>query len=182
MRISVLLGSPRKNGNTKRLINEFLKHFEGSSVDIIDSYSVNVSGCRGCDACKDTGVCVFNDDMCEIIKKLKKADMIVLAFPLYFDAMPAPMKMIIDRMQPLYNLTYGAGKRPEINKKGIALITAGSKAVRDYSLDNTCKYFLNLLGASFEGAFVVDRTDIDEGSDKFLNAAKAAVERVLSNR
>ena len=58
--------------------------------------------CRGCFACQKTGLCVLRDDMAEILVKMRQADVIVIATPVYFYGMCGAMKTFLDRTFPLY--------------------------------------------------------------------------------
>ena len=85
-KVLVLSGSPRKNGNSDLLCNEFLKGAaeSGHEVEKIRVAEKKIGYCRGCYACKDTGICAIRDDMAEVLQKMIDADVLVLASPVYF--------------------------------------------------------------------------------------------------
>lgn len=97
-KVLILSGSPRKNGNSDILCNEFAKGAKevGNDVEIIRVAEKNIGYCRACYACK-SGKCVINDDMAEILQKMIDADVIVLASPVYFYSIDAQLKALIDR-------------------------------------------------------------------------------------
>ena len=99
MKITILMGSPNKNGSTKMLVNEFVRGAEeaGHSCDVVDVCHANIHPCTGCVACGYEGPCVQKDDVGTIRAKLLKTDMIVFATPLYYYGMSAQLKTLIDR-------------------------------------------------------------------------------------
>lgn len=98
-KILILSGSPRKNGNSDLLCDEFAKGATeaGHIVEKIRVAEKNIGFCRGCYACKKEGVCAIKDDMAEILQKIIDADVIVLASPVYFYSIDAQLKALIDR-------------------------------------------------------------------------------------
>lgn len=103
--VLILEGSPRRNGNSAILSEEFARGAEeaGCSVEIVRVCSKKIAGCLGCNACyRNGGVCIQKDDMTEIREKMLAADVIVLASPIYFYSMTAQMKVVIDRTYAFY--------------------------------------------------------------------------------
>lgn len=98
-KVLILSGSPRKGGNSDILCDEFMKGAEesGNTVEKIRVAEKKIGYCRGCYACKRTGICAIKDDMAEILQKMIDADVIVLASPVYFYSIDAQLKAVIDR-------------------------------------------------------------------------------------
>ena len=98
-KILILSGSPRKNGNSDILCDEFMKGAEsaGNTVEKIRVAEKNIGYCRACYACKNGGVCAIKDDMAEVLQKMIDSDVIVLASPVYFYSIDAQLKALIDR-------------------------------------------------------------------------------------
>lgn len=98
-KILILSGSPRKNGNSELLCDEFAKGAReaGHDVEKLRVAEKNIGYCRACYACKGTGKCVIEDDMAEVLQKMIDADVLVLASPVYFYAIDAQLKAVIDR-------------------------------------------------------------------------------------
>ena len=106
-KVVVLMGSPRENGNTNILCDEFIKGAKttGANVNKIIIQDQNINYCIGCSSCYKQGekYCViFDDDMRYILDEMDKADVIVFASPLYFYTITGQMKTLIDRMTPRY--------------------------------------------------------------------------------
>ena len=98
----ILSASPRKNGNSDILCHQFMKGAEeaGHTCEQITLYEKKIGFCRACYACFRTGKCVLKDDMAEILEKVQKADVLVIATPTYFLTMNGMLKTTIDRFLP----------------------------------------------------------------------------------
>ena len=99
MKITILMGSPNKNGSTSILVDELERGAEEAdhTCEVIDVCHANIHPCIGCVACGYEGSCVQKDDV-EIIKaNLLSSDMVVFATPLYYYGMSAQLKAVVDR-------------------------------------------------------------------------------------
>lgn len=104
-RVLILSSSPRKQGNSQRLCEQFKAGAEsaGHTVTLIRLAEKQLGFCRACDACmKNGGTCVLKDDMHEILEAFQLADVLVLATPVYFYGVSAQMKTFIDRTYPIW--------------------------------------------------------------------------------
>ncbi|MBQ1629009.1 MAG: flavodoxin family protein [Treponema sp.] len=120
-KIIVLAGSPRKDGNTDRLVAAFVKGAEkNNEVEVFSVHNYKVNPCIGCNSCfsREGNNCFQNDDMQQIYKKLSEADILVIASPVYFYGISSQLKTVIDRLHtPLRN---------SFNIKKLALILVGA--------------------------------------------------------
>ena len=122
-KVLILMGSPRKHGNTAKLAAEFAKgaRESGAEVTEITLKDKSFGDCLGCCACQNNGGrCVQKDDMQEIYAAMQENDVIVLASPVYFYTWTSLMKRAIDRtfaVEPfLQNKTFymlSTGAAPE---------------------------------------------------------------------
>lgn len=98
-KVLILSGSPRKGGNSDILCDEFMRGAKesGNEVEKIRVAEKEIGYCRGCYACKSTGVCAVKDDMAKILQKMIDADVLVLSSPVYFYSIDAQLKALIDR-------------------------------------------------------------------------------------
>lgn len=105
--IVIVIGSPRKNGNTEILANAFMEGTKraGNNVEVISIIGKHIKGCIGCNACyHEKHSCVQQDDMTECYEILAKADVIVFATPIYFYGISSQLKCLIDRLHnPIRN-------------------------------------------------------------------------------
>ena len=98
-KVLILSGSPRKNGNSDILCDEFARGAAdaGHEVEKIRIAEKKIGYCHACYACRGTGVCAIKDDMAEIMQKMIDCDAMVLASPVYFYSIDAQLKAVIDR-------------------------------------------------------------------------------------
>ncbi len=98
MNIVVLNGSPRPMGNTRCMINRFVKGLNTAySTDIITLSDKNIQGCIACFECAQTHICSQGDDTQSIIDTLIKADVIIFASPVYWWGLSSHLKLLIDK-------------------------------------------------------------------------------------
>ena len=112
-KVLILSGSPRKNGNSDLLCNEFMRGAleSGNEVEKIRITEKKVSPCSACYYCRDHGgVCVHKDDMADILQKMVDADVLVLASPVYFYSINAQLKAVIDRFYANNEVLMGGKK------------------------------------------------------------------------
>ena len=101
-KIIILNGSPRKAGNTAALTAEFKKGAEEAGNTVTEFFldGMNINGCKGCfgGGKNPDSPCVQKDDMDKIYPVYKKADIIVLAAPLYYWTISGQLKTAFDRL------------------------------------------------------------------------------------
>ena len=127
--------SPRRNGNTTRLLLEAMKtaQAEGHTTELVVLSDLNINPCQGCNACSTKGICVIKDDIPKLQEKLIEADRVILAAPIFFMGVNAQTKIMIDRMQTfwarkyLHHQSFIKPSGPE--RIGLFLSAAGTKKV-----------------------------------------------------
>ena len=100
MKVIMLNGSPKSNGNTAISLSEMGKIFdaEGIEYEVIQVGNKNVRGCIGCGRCGELGKCVFDDVVNEITAKLRDADGLVVASPVYYASANGTLISCLDRV------------------------------------------------------------------------------------
>ena len=124
--VLVIKGSPRKNGNTSAMADAFAKGAteDGNTITEVVLKDKTIGDCLGCGACqRNGGICVQKDDMTEIYDAMKKADVIVLASPVYFYTWTSLMKRMIDRTFAI---------EPILKNKKFYLLSAGAAPEEKY--------------------------------------------------
>ena len=101
----VIFGSPRgEKGYTSQLLDRFLDGLRegGVECEVVSLAGKKIRPCRGCFTCwtKTPGVCIHQDDMREIMARMRKADLIIYAQPLYVFSVPGITKNFLDRLLP----------------------------------------------------------------------------------
>ncbi len=141
-RITVLIGSPRRNGNTALLAESFAKGARnGNDVELLRVADYRINPCLGCnDCCISEGhACAQRDDMALIYQRLMETDTLIIASPVYFYGVSAQLKALIDRLHtPLRN---------EFHIKRLGLILVGAASLPDLfdpivtQYRMTCRFF-----------------------------------------
>jgi multimeric flavodoxin WrbA len=101
VKILGIVGSPRKNGNTAKLVARALegaKGVPGVEVEFYEMAGRKIHHCTGCLKCLDTGACAFKDDFQDFVRQYLQADGVIWGAPVYHMSVPANMKAAIDRL------------------------------------------------------------------------------------
>ncbi len=147
MHVLGIMGSPRVGGNSDLLLEQALKGAaeKGARTEKIVLNENRIHGCNDCMGCNETGICVIDDDMHAILEKVREADYIIHAAPIYFWSMTSQMKAYIDRWCSLYDGSWKWHKEylPEMRGKKISLITVCGDA--DTSISNPTEEVFRML-------------------------------------
>lgn len=100
MKVLIINGSPRVNGNTTIALNEMVKIFEkeGVETEVVQIGNKDVRGCIACGTCFKKGQCVFDDVVNELASKFEAADGLVIASPVYYASANATLIACLDRL------------------------------------------------------------------------------------
>lgn len=103
-KVLIISTSLRNNANSEILARETERGAKdaGHEVEFVTLKDKTINFCKGCLACQKLGHCVINDDANAITDKMKEADVIVWATPIYYYEMSGQMKTIIDRANALF--------------------------------------------------------------------------------
>ena len=127
MNVLILQGSPRANGNTAWMAEEYKKAAEaaGHKVTLVDVAHKKIAGCLACEYChgKGNGTCIQKDDMQQLSPLLAEAEALVLAAPIYYFTLSAQIQAAIQRC---YNVN-----KPAKVKKMALLMSSYSPGVYD---------------------------------------------------
>ncbi len=187
-----IYASPRKGGNSDMLLDVILEGARQGGAHIRRLYAreLNVAGCLECGGCNKTGCCVVHDDMDRVYPLLEGAEVIVLASPIFFYALTAQVKAVVDRAQALWSkrmLTKSAEQRKRYDGGQGYLVAAGATRGKNLfeGVRLEAKYFFDALDMSFEGGLfyrgLEKRGDVAQRSD-LLEEARAFGRRIVSDR
>lgn len=100
MKVLLINGSPRVNGNTSIALDEMVKVFEkeGVETEVVQIGSMDIRGCIACASCAKTGKCVFDDIVNEYAAKFEECDGMVVASPVYYASANATLVAFLDRL------------------------------------------------------------------------------------
>lgn len=159
MKTLVFNGSPRKNGNTAHLIEQLRERLGGESTVIQADGSI--APCKDCRRCYFKPGCAIHDGMEKVWKALSEADLVVLAFPVYFNQPCGQLLTLATRFQYAYVSRY-IRKDPSFSlgkRKGAVLLTAGGSTKDIDPAVDTAREILKLCGADISGVACALHTD-----------------------
>ena len=152
MKILVLNGSPRPQGNTAAMVEAFTKgaRESGHEVTVINVCQKEIRGCLACEYChtKGDGRCIQQDDMQEVYPLLDEAEMIVLASPIYYHGFTGQLQCAINRIYAL--------DKPKHLKKAALIMSSGSDHVYSgaiYEYQNSFLQYLKLEDMGIYSAY-----------------------------
>lgn len=143
MKYYILMGSPRKTGNTISITQPFIDELKagGQDVELVWLYDRDIQPCKACRVCQTDWTafgCQYQDDVQEIFDKILESDVIVFATPIYSWFCTPPMKSLLDRLVYGMDKFYGEERGPSLwEGKHTAIIA-------------TCGYQLEKGGDLFE--------------------------------
>lgn len=224
-RVLAISGSPRRHGNSEKLLDVFLEEFRSavpqsyiekivlkSGNGVTQSRARRESGfcedghpiseerdlstaegggqldilpCLGCDYCV-SGKCIQNDSMQQIYDKIRSADVIVLAAPVYFYGLPSHVKAMIDRCQLFFNMKYRRkeGWRSTLGT-GVLICCGATKGDRLFTGISACaKYWFDAIDFRYAGKVLVrgvDRSGEITGHPEAFEETRSLSKKIASN-
>ncbi|HEX2947863.1 MAG TPA: flavodoxin family protein [Clostridia bacterium] len=138
MKTLIFNGSPRKNGDTAALINEFTKHVNGE-YKVIEAYCCNIKPCMDCRYCWSNSGCCQNDDMQAVYEYIQDCDNILIASPIYFSELTGQLLAIASRLQTYFCAGYFRKETPILKgKKGGVILTGGGDGSIETAYGTAC--------------------------------------------
>ena len=187
MNVLGILGSPRRGGNAERLLDKALEgaSVSGASVEKISLNELSIRPCQECGGCDDTGECVIADDMTVIYDSIDKADVVILASPVFFGELTAQTKAMIDRFQCRWVKKYRLKNTSSAGKKGAFLcVSAWHKEEFFENAKKIAKIFFVVLDIAYAGDVwcqgVSGKGDIEKHPDSLEAAFKLGKDLVSS--
>lgn len=100
MKVLLINGSPRANGNTALALSEMVKVFEKEGIDaeIVHIGNKAIRGCIACGGCREKGRCVFDDGVNEVAAKFEECDGLVVGSPVYYAGANATLTALLTRL------------------------------------------------------------------------------------
>ena len=107
-KVLIISASIRGGSNSEILAKECERGAvaAGHDVEFISLKGKEIRFCMGCLVCQDKGTCVIKDDVADIMAKVKEAEVIIFATPIYYYEMSGQLKTLLDRLNPLYPTEY----------------------------------------------------------------------------
>jgi len=160
--ILVFKGSPRERGNSSSLAVKAAEgaRAAGAEVESFFLHRMDIRPCDACDTCQETGVCVLQDDMQTLYPKLRAAEAVIIASPIYWFTVSAQTKLFIDRW---YALESPQGNALKGKRFGILLTYGDSDPYSSRAINaiRTFQDMLRYIGGDLTG--IVYGTAMNEG-------------------
>jgi len=160
-KILILSGSPKKHGNTATIVKWFTigAKSKGAKVEIVQTAFLKYKsfGCTSCRACQKSEKyeCVINDEAKPILAKMARADVIVMATPLYFYGPSAQLKIIFDRMFSLFKWDNKADTmKTPLKGKTFALIASAYEDIGLDALEKPFRLTAKYTGMKFKSLLI----------------------------
>lgn len=157
IKILGIVGSPRKNGNTFKLMQKALeaaKRIPGVETEIYEMAGKKFHHCTGCLSCTKTGSCAFKDDLQGLERKYLEADGVILGSPVYHMGITSTMKAMLDRFgnSIICNYLVQGKEIPRFNKVcGVLTIGAERNGGQDLVLSHLVNSSLVMNGVVVAG-------------------------------
>ena len=145
MKVLIINGSPRPDGNTVIAVDEMVKTFgeEGVETEVVQVGNKDIRGCVACLSCFKTGKCAFNDIVNELAVKFEEADGLVVASPVYYASANGTLISCLDRL--FYSTHF------DKTMKVGACITVARRGGCSATFDELNKYF-TITGMAVAGS------------------------------
>jgi multimeric flavodoxin WrbA len=192
MKILALLGSPRKDGNTRTVLDLILQSAAEAGAEtevVVLSDLKNITGCHechGCQATEDEPGCVVQDDLQPVLTKMVEADLVVWATPVFCWAPSWLIKIPMDRSFCLFKFSNGIDSVRCLlaGHKMAAVITAGGgEDDGATSVEETCRRMAEFSQTEWRGAFIAANAESPEAihaDADLLERAKAFGRKLAS--
>lgn len=183
-----LEGSPRKKGNTRFLLSTFMAEAEkrGAETRIFHAHDAPVTPCVECGLCEKKGVCSIDDNMQkEIFPLLRRAEVVVLASPVFFYNITAQLKAPVDRSQTLWSCRHRLKLNDPLYKtrKGLLLSVGATRGKNLFEGTHlTARYFFDAISAKYAGGLTywqVEGPDDMEGHPTFRQEVSDMADELL---
>lgn len=165
MRALGISTSPRKNGNSDKLLRRALEGAasKGAETEYLRLGDFTVAPCTECNACSKTGECVIQDDYQNLQEKILACDCFIFATPVFFSSVCAQAKALIDRSQCLWSRKYKLKQAPppdRIPPRAMVIAVGGSRSKKQFEcVTLTMKYYFDAMDFDYWFNLFMSRVD-----------------------
>jgi hypothetical protein len=151
--VVAVAGSPRPGGNTSDLLEAALlgAREEGATVEIVTPTEMRFVACLHCGGCNPGGVCVVQDAMQPVYELIERMDAMIMAAPIFFGNVPAQLKALIDRAQPLWVRKDVQGKPLSDDGKDRPLLFLSALASDQHDQIESTRTVIRSFAYTFDG-------------------------------
>ena len=162
MKVLGIMGSPRLKGNTDLLLDEALRGAQsgGAEVEKIIADKLKIAPCREYYGCLKDGKCVIRDEMDGVYPRILAADGIIVATPIFFYTVSAPLLLLISRCQALWARKYVLKNLNVPAKKGAFIAVGATRGTRLFDGPKlTISYFFKAINAEYTSQLLIRGID-----------------------
>jgi hypothetical protein len=181
--ILAISSSPRRGGNTDRLLSEAMKASLsfGARVETANLCDYDMQPCIECGQCEGVGQCVIQDDFQRLYKSFMAVDRVILASPVFFMTVSSQAKVLIDRCQCFwerkYRMKLRIPARGGIPRRGYLISCAGSGLPDVFDCSRkVVDFFYRTLDMEFAGDVALNGVNDVGDAEKHPESLKAAFE------
>jgi len=148
MKMLIVNGSPRADGNTSELVKQFLKNVGNKAkTEELHIYGMDIKGCKNCGACQRAVLkthCTINDDMSALYEKFLSSDVVVLASPIYMWQFTPCTLAFLNRLHSMCHSSDFSYNDMEMKRMAMLITLGDEEEIADYAangLRDFCDYF-----------------------------------------
>lgn len=158
MKTLIFNGSPRKRGETQKLI-DLLSEELGGEIKVVNAYTANIRPCVDCRWCLKNEGCAVKDEMQQVYEDIQDCDHIILASPVYFEELTGMLLAVMSRLQTYFGARYVRREEPiQKEKTGGIILTAGSIGPREKA-ESTAQMLLEQMRCKSLDTVYIAKTD-----------------------
>jgi len=183
MKTLIFNGSPKKNGDTERLIHELTVHLNGE-IKIVSCYD-DITPCKDCRYCWQNIGCSINDEMQIVYDYIQDCDTIVFASPIWFSSLSGPLLNLTSRIQSIWATSQFQNKTVLDKEKSGVIILVGAQIETADIPDKTAQGIMNHLNVnrpSISRIYSLDTNNLPASKDKVALKKCREVAENLNNR
>lgn len=166
--VLAIYGSPRQKSNSSQLVESILRGIRSIQGDVAIQHvflrEMEIKHCTACDGCHRKAGCVIRDDMQELYPAFDRADLVIVASPIYFNSVSALLKSMVDRCQAIWASKYVL-KTPLIdrNKRRLGVFVAAAGNPAEFAeftpAERVMELFFKAINTAYFDHLFVDHTD-----------------------
>lgn len=161
-KVTCIVGSPSTNGSCAYLVETLIKGINNPAVAVKNYFigNLKMNYCFGCKKCYESGECVQNDDVKNVILDILNSDYVVIAAPSWWADVPAQLKTLFDRTTPYGDTNPNRKYKADKDIKGIAIaVRAGIREQENELILNSISHYFGHLGIETVERVSICQTD-----------------------
>lgn len=188
MMYMIMNSSPRKDKNCDFIRDEIINLLKNNNIEykLYNIRDMKLEFCDDCGYCKHKLGCVKDDDLKNLYKEFDESNGCIVISPIYFDSVPAKLKLIIDRLQAIYSSKYIHNKSlidRDKKRNGFLYAVGGSKSYKTQflGLQIPMDFFFRAINTKLISSFYYDNTDENMVDFNMINDSLKNMLKIIEN-